>query len=112
VNKSRLNLKHDGARSSPAPSVGCSHFCDELNACIQFSVICVFFLAMTLNAIAIILALPYFTIALAIMSGFAYEELKRGLNVSRFKKFGKQIVILIFATIILFGIIHWVLNII
>lgn len=81
-------------------------------ALLALSIICVFFLAMIFNVVAIVLGLPYFTIALAIMSSFAYKELERGVEISRFKKFSKQLAILIFALVILFGVLHWLLSVI
>jgi len=78
-------------------------------ALLTLSTICVFFVAMAVNVLAVVLGLPYFTIALAIMGSFAYKELKRGLEISRLKKFEKQIAIIVFTLVILFGILHWML---
>ena len=49
------------------------------------STLCVFFLAIISNGLAIVLGLPYFTISLAIMSSFAYKELENNINTSKFK---------------------------
>lgn len=74
------------------------------------STICVFFAVMAFNVIAIILGLPYFTIALAIMAGFVYVELNKELEVSRIKKYIKQIMVLVFIIVIIMGIFQWILN--
>jgi len=79
-------------------------------ALLILSIISVSFLAMAFNTTAIVLGLPYFTISLAIMAGFAYTEFEREVEISKFKKYSKQIIFIIFITVILFGLLHQILN--